>query len=102
MTWYVVLMKEIAIQPDEQLACLIVGEDDDVNRRLLKAMFRLPGRRLVIGDAKDLLDPYLAVGAAIEVYPSGTLLPRGSNVLIYDGREPLGPSSMRPNVDSRH
>lgn len=81
-------MKEIEIQPNERVCCVILGDDEKVNKTFIKHALMMPGdpRRIVIGDYKPYLQQYIDMNYGIEFLPSGTPRPTGVNVQIIDGQ----------------
>lgn len=82
----------ILVHPDDRVSCAVLGNDETLNKVLIKSILRMPGphRRIVIGDFQPYMQVYVDEDFGIEWFPSGTPRPDpGPLVLIFDGHTPV-------------
>jgi hypothetical protein len=84
----------------EPCTCVLLGADDALNVKLLRAALRNPPPRLAVGVATPQAASFIriandAAGApeAFVAMSRGTALPQGPQVVILDGSGPTGGAS---------
>ncbi len=73
--------------------CVLLGVDDQLNVKLLRAALRNPPPRLAVGNATPEAEAFIRSandatgdGAAFELAQQGSVVPTGAHAVVFDGR----------------